>query len=197
MAAILSPLVEETTLTEGTGTLSLAGATVAHVGFVTAFGTGGNTFYTIFDFNNGTWEYGYGLVVDGSPDTLSRDIVLGSSAAGAKLSLGPGTKYVYVEAPPPCHASGTLTFTDLDTTPSVKNAHVFIAANSAATTIAGFDDGIAGQEIIVLATNGNTTISALSIHLPGGVNITLTANDAAVFAFDGSSWRLASVSVNG
>jgi len=88
---------KETSTTTGTGTLNLAGAVTGFRTFVNAFGTGKPCYYVIVD---GTaWEVGIGTVTSGSPDTLSRDTVLDSSAAGAKLTLGAGTKSVFNDAP--------------------------------------------------------------------------------------------------
>ncbi len=59
----------------------------------------------------------------------------------------------------PLDANGTTTFADADATPSVAGGgKVFITANTGATTITDFDDGRAGQEIVVIINDGNTTI---------------------------------------
>lgn len=87
----------ETSITTGTGTLNLAGPVSGFRSFVNAFGSGNPCYYVIID---GTaWEVGIGLVTSGAPDTLARTTVLDSSAAGAKLSLGSGTKSVFNDAP--------------------------------------------------------------------------------------------------
>jgi hypothetical protein len=94
---MINARVKETSVTTGTGTLNLAGAVAGFRTFMTAFGTGNRCYYVIVD---GTaWEVGIGTVTSGSPDTLSRDTVLNSSAAGAKLTLGAGTKSVFNDAP--------------------------------------------------------------------------------------------------
>lgn len=89
--------VKETSTTTGTATLSLDGAVSGFRSFLNAFGTGQQCYYVIID---GTaWEVGIGVVTSGSPNTLTRDTVLDSSAAGAKLSLGAGTKSVFNDLP--------------------------------------------------------------------------------------------------
>src|SRR6185503_6090373 len=100
MAKFLAMLVEETTTTTGTGELSLLGATTGHRAFQTAFGASVQCLYTILW--GPYWEYGIGTITDHGAglDTLSRDLCLGSSIGGAKLGLGPGTKYVYCEHVP-------------------------------------------------------------------------------------------------
>ena len=79
------------------------------------------------------------------------------------------------------------TFTDGDTTPSVKSRRHFIASNSGATAITAFDDGVIYQQITVRATNGNTTINnTANIIMNSGANVTLTDNSAMTFENIGS-----------
>jgi|GEM_PF-5828764 len=74
------------------------------------------------------------------------------------------------------------TFTDQDTTPSVKSRREFVAANTAATVITNFDDGVINQVIEIRATNGNTTINnTANTLLTGAANQTLTANSTISF----------------
>ena len=154
---LLAPLVQEITSTVGTGTLDLAGPSADYRKFADAFLGSKRCYYCILCGPH--WEYGMGTVTDATPDTLSRDLVLGSSAGGSKLSLGPGFKLVYCDIPPEANQSnGYNVFLDGDTSPSVKGGRFFIAANTAATSIVTFDDGVPGQEIVILATNANTTI---------------------------------------
>lgn len=95
MNALLAPRVKETSTTTGTGTLDLDGAASGFQTFVAGFGTGNQCYYTIV---HGTaWEVGIGTVTDAATDTLSRDTVLASSAGGAKLNLGAGTKTVFCD----------------------------------------------------------------------------------------------------
>jgi len=69
--------------------------------------------------------------------------------------------------------------TDLDTTPSVKGGRrQYRHANSAATTITNFDDGVNGQEIYILAGNANTTIQHnANIRLNGSANFAMGQNN--------------------
>lgn len=100
--------VKETSITTGTGTLSLAGAVAGFRSFVAAFGTGSPCYYVIAQ---GTaWEIGIGLVTSGSPDTLQRVTVLESSAGGALLDLGAGTSIVFNDAPPFYYVGLSLLF---------------------------------------------------------------------------------------
>lgn len=88
MSLVLADRVQETTNTTGTGTLTLAGAASGFQSF-SAIGDGNTTYYAI---TSGTdWEVGVGTYT-ASGTTLSRDTVLSSSAAGAKISVAAGAK---------------------------------------------------------------------------------------------------------
>lgn len=74
----------------------------------------------------------------------------------------------------------SLTFTNLDTTPSVAKGRNFIFSNSAPTTISNFTNMLNGQEVFVTTTNSNTTINFSSGFFKGngGVDLVLTVNDS-------------------
>lgn len=77
----------DTTLSTGTGTISLAGTDL-----VTVFGDGGTCDYKI---SMGTeWEVGSGTVTDGTPDTLARDNIYASSNSHLPVNFSVGTKTV-------------------------------------------------------------------------------------------------------
>jgi hypothetical protein len=80
--------VKETSATTGTGTLDLAGAPTGFRGFGDEFTSGDSVYYLLVDDpdNPTEYEYGTGTFTSGTPDTLSRDSVEGSSNGGAKVS---------------------------------------------------------------------------------------------------------------
>lgn len=91
----------------------------------------------------------------------------------------------------------TISFTVADTTPSVAKGNRFKEVNTGATVITAFDDGTDGQEIIILFTTGNTTITdGASLQLAGGVNFVGTANDILTLILFGTVWLEKSRSVN-
>ncbi|MBI1243758.1 MAG: hypothetical protein GC202_02040 [Alphaproteobacteria bacterium] len=90
--------VQETTNTTGTGTLSLAGAPTGRRTFVAAFGTGATVHYLIENSDGTQYEFGVGVVTSGSPDTLTRVTILGSSNANAAVNWAAGAKNVTVAA---------------------------------------------------------------------------------------------------
>ena len=83
MALVISDRVKETSITSGTGTITLAGAFGGFVTFASAVGDGNQTYYT---FENGTgWEVGIGTYTSAT-NTLSRDTILGSSNSGSTIT---------------------------------------------------------------------------------------------------------------
>lgn len=95
MALVLADRVKETTATTGTGTITLAGASIGYRSF-SAIGNGNTTYYSIVGQGNSEWEVGIGTYTS-SGTTLSRDTVLSSSAGGTtKTNFSAGIKDVFV-----------------------------------------------------------------------------------------------------
>ena len=97
MPLVLADRVKETTLTGGTGTVTLAGAVAGFQSFA-AIGNGNTTYYTIVDSTNNTWEVGIGTYTS-SGTTLSRDLVLDSSSGGSLVNFASIAKDVFVTYP--------------------------------------------------------------------------------------------------
>lgn len=95
MSLVLADRIKETTTTTGLGTLTLAGTSDTFKAF-SAIGVGNTTYYAIVSQGNDNWEVGVGTVGSG---TLSRDTVLASSNANAKVNFAAGTKDVFVTLP--------------------------------------------------------------------------------------------------
>lgn len=95
MALVVKDRVKETTTTQGTGTVTLAGASSGYQSFA-AIGNGNTTYYTIAGGNE--WEVGIGTYT-ASGTTLSRDIVLSSSNSGSLVNFSAGSKDVFVTYP--------------------------------------------------------------------------------------------------
>ena len=90
------------------------------------------------------------------------------------------------------NVAGTFgTFAGGDTSPSVATGNLWKTDNSGAHTIDDFDDGIAGQTIVVLSTH-TVTFDVTSTNLHGGSTNIVTANgDMTVWAnADGTNWYL-------
>ncbi len=90
--------VKDTTTTTGTGSLTLSGtAPTGYQSFGSAFATGDVVDYCIVGQSSAEWEVGQGVFT--SATTLSRDVVLASSNAGALVSFSAGTKDVFNTMP--------------------------------------------------------------------------------------------------
>src|SRR5688572_22912821 len=88
-----------------------------------------------------------------------------------------------------------LTFADQDTTPSVRDGFLYVVTNTVGATITDFDDGVAGQMILLSFTDANTTITdggniALSAAFTG------SANDTMILVKVGTTWQEVARSVN-
>lgn len=88
-------MVKETTTTTGTGTLSLGGAVSGFRAFLDPANINDQDYVPYFLLDaNGAWEEGYGQVIAGAPNQLSRGFVMDSSAGGAAITLSAGTHTV-------------------------------------------------------------------------------------------------------
>ena len=84
---MIADLVEQVCTTAGVGSFQLQPPTSDRVGFVAGYGSGNDCVYHRRE-SASLWELGYGKPTAGSPDTLSRDLVLnGSSGPGVKVNF--------------------------------------------------------------------------------------------------------------
>lgn len=98
MALVIADRVKETTITTGTGAVTLAGAATGYQAFSAAIGNGNTTYYCIADQGGANWEVGVGTYASAG-NTLARTTVLSSSNAGAAVNFAAGTKDVFVTYP--------------------------------------------------------------------------------------------------
>lgn len=96
MTLVYVDRVKETTTTTGTGTYTLAGATVGFQAF-SVIGDGNTCYYAVSDGTSG-WEVGLGTYTL-SGTTLSRTTILASSNSGSAVNWGTGTKTIYLDHP--------------------------------------------------------------------------------------------------
>jgi hypothetical protein len=96
MALVLADRVRETSVTTGTGTLTLAGAVTGYQTFSSAIGNTNTCYYTIANPGTSEWEVGIGTVGAG---TLARTTILSSSNAGSAVPFSAGAKDVFVTYP--------------------------------------------------------------------------------------------------
>ena len=83
-----------------------------------------------------------------------------------------------------------VALTSTDATPSVAGCRSVRTANASPTTVTTLDDGYAGQEVIVLIGDANTTIDFTGTTLKGnnGSDWTPASGDHMTCVFDGTNW---------
>ena len=100
MALVINDRVRETSTSQGTGTINLAGAVTGFRTFVDGIGNSNTTYYAIFEEGTNLFETGIGTVTDATPDTLARDTVLSNSSGNtSKITFSGGTLSVFCTMP--------------------------------------------------------------------------------------------------
>lgn len=89
--------VQETTLTTGTGSVVLSGATGNYRSFFSGIGLATPTRYTILSGDNVNWETNTGTLSGSGPYTMSRGTPVASSNGGSLIALG-GTSTIFCDA---------------------------------------------------------------------------------------------------
>lgn len=92
MAFVYGDRTKEESSSVGLAAMVLTGAVVGFQDFATGVGNGNETYYTIFNGGDNTWEVGTGTYNAGS---LTRNTVLASSNGGSAVNFAAGTKTVF------------------------------------------------------------------------------------------------------
>ena len=181
MAFVLADRVKETTITTGTGTVTLVGASVGYQSF-SAVGNGNSTYYTIAGQTTSEWEVGIGTYTSAGT-TLSRTTVLASSNGGSLVTFSAGTKDVFVTYP----AGRSVNVDSANTVVSVPQLSATSISDSGNLTFTGTGNRITGDfsnatfssRVMFQSStvNGNTVIEAV----PNG-----TGTQGAFNAINGS-----------
>lgn len=157
MALVVADRVKETSVTAGTGTLTLAGASAGFRSFADV-GNTNTTYYAIVDNVANTWEVGLGTYT-ASGTTLSRDTVLSNSlGTTAKINFAANSKDVFVTYP----ASKGVYEDDINTAYSAQFAAsngLFLSSTTVSTSI-------------TLPSNYNA-MSAGTITVNNGITVTV------------------------
>ncbi len=125
MSFELADRVRETSVTTGTGTLDLDGASNGFQSFIAGIGTGNTTHYAIVNRDVPTeWEVGLATITDATPDILARTTIFSSSNSGSAVDFTAGTKNVFCTRP-----AEKLTGKLLTLTPEVDQS-ITAAANT-------------------------------------------------------------------
>ena len=89
MALVLNDRVKETSTTQGTGDITLAGATQGFITFNSGIGTSNTTYYAIHEQGSNLFEVGLGTL--SASTTLERTTVLSNSAGNtSKINFNSG-----------------------------------------------------------------------------------------------------------
>ena len=152
MAFVLNDRVKETTTTNGTSTINLAGAETGCESFVAGIGNTKTTYYANVHQTADEFEVGIGTVTDASPDTLSRTTIISSSNSDSAVNFSSGTKNVFCTLP----ASKT----------------VFVPDSGDLTVESGVQDG----DILFKGNDGGSTITALTLDMSEQGNATFNKN---------------------
>jgi hypothetical protein len=160
----------ETTLSTGTGAVNLQGAVSGYKSFAAA----GNGSRVIYEINDGdtsglvqNWEIGIGTITTGTPNILSRDLILSSSNNNSAVNFGSGTKNVLGTV-----AAATLALRDENLNFVEGNGTGAGSGNSHTVTLPisplGYSDGM---QIIYNAPGTNSTGVTLNVNGLGAKGI--------------------------
>lgn len=152
MALVLADRVRETTVTAGTGTVTLGGAYAGFQPF-SVIGNGNTTYYAIIDSTAGAWEVGIGTYTT-SGNTLSRTTVLSSSNSGSLVTFGGSSKDVIITQPSERAVYVVGTDVVAENSATVPNT---LLANSS-ITINGTSVALGASATIAASTTSTLTI---------------------------------------
>jgi hypothetical protein len=180
MALVLKDRVQETSLTAGTGTLTLSGAVSGFQTFSTAIGNGNTTFYTIYDSTAYDWEVGIGTVGAG---TLARTTVLSNSAGTtSQISFAGNVKSVFCTYP----AEKSINYDDngVATIGDVLGYSDTGIVGSFASTVAGYNQVIVQNKST--ATNASSNLNVSNDAGTAGSNYAELGINSSTFTGTGS-----------
>jgi mucin-19 len=180
MALVVADRVQETSVTSGTGTLTLAGALAGYQTFSTAIGNGNTTFYTIYDANLYDWEVGIGTVGAG---TLARTTVLSNSAGTTSpISFASNSKFVFCTYP----AEKSINY-DADGVATIGQTLGYAdtgIVGSFASTVAGYNQVIVQNKST--ATNASSNLNVSNDAGTAGSNYAELGINSSTFTGTGS-----------
>jgi len=208
MALVVADRIQETSITAGTGTLSLSGAVAGNQSFVSGVGSGNTTYYAFYDQAAQVWEVGIGTVTAGSPDTLSRTTILAnSSGTTSPLSLAgnaitvwcdyPAEKAVFRDASGNVTLGGALNVTGTTTLATSLTGLLKTASGVVSNATSGTDYAPATSGTAILKGNGTggfssatagTDYSAGTSALTTGILKSTTSTGALSIASAGTDY---------
>lgn len=192
MAAILKDRVQETSTTSGTGSLTLAGASLGFLSFASVMAIADTCRYCIVDGVANTWEVGCGTYTAAS--TLSRTTVEASSNGGTAINLaGSAGTVVFLTASAAMLGplAGPRIVSGASYTPvALDDGRLIVCTSAAAVTITGND--LAGYRSygVLQAGAGQVTVAA-------GSGVTLRSDKATASYATARQWASLTVLCDG
>jgi hypothetical protein len=185
--------IKETSTTEGTGTLTLAGAATGFQSFSDGVGSGNSTYYTIENATD--WEVGIGKMASGS--TLDRNTVIASSNAGEKVPWAAGSRDVFVSGPAVAALYSTRVETGTSYTVLATDSVIFCGNSSdMALTLPTASESTVGLRYQIQKIADNTAVVTIadgaSAQVDHSTNLKLYLQGdmvELVCAYDGSGYE--------
>ena len=193
MALVLNDRVKETTSTNGTGTIDLAGAETGFETFVAGVGNTNTTYYCIVHQAADEFEIGLGTVSDSTPDTLSRTTIISSSNSDSAVNFSAGTKDVFCTLPASKavfgDASNNITTSGTFQVNPSSSANLLIDSSSDVIQATAKKDGTDDIDLAFFTqASGGTTAEAMRIDSDGNIGIgTSSPSDPLVVSDSGAS----------
>ena len=185
MALVVKDRVQETSVTTGTGTLTLDGAVTGYQTFSSAIGNTNTTYYAIQNNELGEWEVGIGTVSAGA---LSRDTILESSNGGTAVNFSAGEKQVFCTYP----AERSV---DISTAQTLTNKTIDGSSNT--ITNVSLTTGVTGTLPVANGGTGATTLTSNNVILGNGtsaVQFVAPGTSGNVLTSNGTTWTSATSS---
>ena len=178
MAFVIADRVRETTVTTGTGTIDLGGAVTNFETFTANLSNGDTTYYAIVDNTNNAFEVGLGTFATGSPNTLARTSIIASSNSNSAVTLGSGTKDVFITIP-----ASKLVVED-------GSNNVAIGGTVTATAFSGSGASLTGVDVVNDTSpqlGGNLDMNGNDIITTSNADLELAPNGTGKVVVKGNS----------
>jgi len=178
MAFVIADRVRETTVTTGTGTIDLGGAVTNFETFTANLSNGDTTYYAIVDNTNNAFEVGLGTFATGSPNTLARTSIIASSNSNSAVTLGSGTKDVFITIP-----ASKLVVED-------GSNNVAIGGTVTATAFSGSGASLTGVDVVNDTSpqlGGNLDMNGNDIVTTSNADLELAPNGTGKVVVKGNS----------
>tara|TARA_R110000851_G_scaffold262634_4_gene415115 strand:- start:3281 stop:4756 length:1476 start_codon:yes stop_codon:yes gene_type:complete len=184
MALVVKDRVKETTATTGTGTLTLAGAVAGFQTFTSVLSNGDTTYYGIFDSVTGAFEVGLGTFTS-SGTTLARTTILESSNSGSAVSLGAGSKDVFITYP----AEKSLFLDASDNLAAVDITALSIGGTAISSTAAELNYNDTGAAV-------GTVVASKTVTVDANKDVSSFRNVTASGAITGNTFVIGAADIN-